>query len=58
MSQLSSTFATMVRQAARSFRYFCDHCNRETLWQFVTEDPRMEFYQCAECGHTKGWAVR
>lgn len=58
MSKLSSTFATMIRAASASFRNYCDHCRRETMWHFVTEDARMEYYKCEDCNHTKGWAVR
>lgn len=58
MTGLGATFATMVRKAARSFRHFCEMCNRETEWDFVTEDARREYYRCADCGHTKGWTVR
>jgi predicted RNA-binding Zn-ribbon protein involved in translation (DUF1610 family) len=50
--------ATMIRRAASSFRLYCEMCRKETMWRFVTEDARMEYYRCDQCKHTKGWAVR
>ena len=59
MSQLSATFATLLRRAAETcFEYFCDHCRKETTWRLVAEDATHEFYKCESCGCEKGWKVR
>lgn len=58
MSKVASTFATMIRQAVRGFRHFCDRCNRETWWRFTAEAGRYEYYECTACHNHKGFAVR
>jgi len=58
MSKVTSLFAAMVREATVSFRHFCDRCNAETVWRFVSEDARVEYYRCEGCHNVKGWTVR
>lgn len=58
MGKHAATFATMIREAVRGFRHFCEHCNRETWWSFAAEAGAFEYYECSECKNQKGWKVR